>query len=377
LRAKKLLVKVCYLIRTNALDSDERFNKTCAFLSGVGNVVQVFAVVKRVSMGLQDTWIQQRLYLRRLLGSGHLVVLKYIELLLRAAWFLTTHRGRRWYANFDFLPLHVLTVMLTPRHMRPIWDLHEMPPDFVIRNAILRRVVAYVLTRSHVIVCNEARRDALEGMFGIRLQDALVLRNYPARSALEALLQERRAYLDSPEAEDDRYRIVITGGNVPGRCVRESVKVIASLREKTGLPLEVTIVGGAPLDYPGDFVTSTGFIPFTELIRRCVAGGISLCFYRTNSLNNRLCEPNRFYQAMVVGQHVLTFDHPSLNELQYANHHIVDESDFARSLEAKLLSLLTGTTGPRDRPGETVRARGQRMLEFESQLPAFGRWYPQ
>lgn len=369
-------MKASYLIRTNALDSDERFNKTCAFLSEIGNEIDVFAIVKRQSAGVSENWIQQELRLRSLFGGGNLVAFKYVELLLRAAWFLASNQGRRWYANFDFLPLHVLTAVLARRDTRPIWDLHEMPPEFVARNPILRRIFSFLLSRSHVIVCNEARREAMEALFGVELPDACVLRNYPALSATQTLVRERLAFLESAAATNDQYRIVITGGNAPGRYVPESIDVIASIREKTGIPLEVVLVGGAPIDHPAGFVKSTGFIPFEELLRRSVVGSISLCFYKTDSRNNWLCEPNRFYQAVTAGQHVLTFDHPSLENVRYAYHHIVDEKDFAASLEAKLLSLLSDSTDPKERLYKAGWECQLSSAVFENQLPAFSSWYP-
>lgn len=365
---------LCYLIRTNSLDADERFTKTYQFLQDVGERVQVYGVVKRQA-DVDSHFIQKQLHLRSVLGSGRLVTLKYAELLLFTAMFLLRHRGRRWFANFDFLPLQLLSTLLSTRTSRPIWDLHEMPPNVAMRNPFLRRIFAYLLRNNHVIVCNQARLDALEQIFGVDLSDALILRNTPGRRTFDQLVAARQSYLAEVTSEDDPRSIIITGGNVPGRYVQESVEVVKAIRDETGMNLRVTLVGGSPLETPHDFVTSTGFIPFDELVRRCVQGGISLCFYRMNSLNNNLCEPNRFYQSVVAGQHVVSFDHPSLRDIDYRRHHIASEDAFFSSLESILRQITTTPTEPYARL-ETTKSEMSTTLIFEKQLPSFAAWFP-
>ena len=137
LRELLIEMSVCYLIRTNALDSDERFAKTVQFIRKTNRSVQVFAVVKRRT---SDDWefIQQRLRLRNILRSGRWIALKYLELLFVTGLFLLRHKGRRWYANFDFIPLQFFSVLFSSRNNRPIWDLHEMPPKVFMKNLIFK-----------------------------------------------------------------------------------------------------------------------------------------------------------------------------------------------------------------------------------------------
>ena len=362
---------VCYLIRTNALDSDERFDKTCRFLTEAGEDVVVYGVVKRQS-SVRAGAVQRELWFRKLFGSGRLIALKYVELLIVTAWFLLRHRGRRWYANFDFLPLQLISTALANTSNRPIWDLHEMPPEFIVRNPFLRRLFRFMLRRSHIIACNQARVAALEVAFGVDLSNALTLRNTPGRKAFDRLKSARAKHLATTNHEQDLHRIIIIGGNAPGRYVRESVEVVAGVREATGIDLRVTLVGGAPLNNAPSFVTSTGFLPFDDLVSRCVQGGISLCFYQMNSLNNTLCEPNRLYQGLVAGQYVMSFDHPSLRDLTCARRIIVDEADFANSLHAALESILSASPPP-DASAQDCESKA---YVFDLQLPAFKAWFP-
>lgn len=363
-----------YLIRTNSLNSDERFVKTLRFLDECHQETRVFGVVKTPTER-DHGFIQKQLRFREWLPSGHLVSLKYVELVAATFWFIIRYRGRRWFANFDFLPVQVFSTLFAGAKSRPIWDLHEMPPPFVTRNWLLRRVFAFLLRRSHVIVCNDARRRALEEAFGVGLSSALILRNYPGREAREQLVAARQKHLSATERDKDALSVVIVGGNVPGRYVAESVEAIAELRKETGHDIRVTLVGGAPLEPAPDFVASTGFIPFCRLITECVKGGISLCFYRMNTLNNTLCEPNRFYQGLLAGQFVLTFDHPSLNGIRSPQRRIVDEVDFQASLKIALEELIADLLGV-DQPAPSSLEDITDVFVFENQLPRFAEWFP-
>ena len=360
---------ITYLIRTNSLEADERFVKTLAFLAKSGKSTRVFGIVKSLSRGAND-YVERQLGLRKLFPSGQLMALKYAEVLARTLLFMLCIRGRRWFANFDFLPLHLGSALLTSKDNRPIWDLHEMPPSFFVRNPLARRLFAFLLRRSSVIVCNDARRAALEEIFGVDLSDALVLRNFPSKSSFQAIADARREYLVNESLERDVLTIVIVGGNMPGRYVSESIAVIDELRQELQLDIRVKLVGGAPLDDAPSFVSSTGFIPFDRLVKECVAGGVSLCFYRRNSLNNILCEPNRFYQAVAAGQQVLTFDHPSLRPEVYDRHTIVDEGLFEESLKAKLIDATKPSGAGRD--GRLPTTAEQPI--FDKQFSDFSAW---
>ena len=369
-------MKTTYLIRTNSLDADERFIKTYAFLVRQGVETDVFAIVKTRSKEYRaQGWKEHLLALRSWFPSGNLLVFKYLELILRAALFMVTHRGRRWYANFDFMVLHLLTATFASRHARPIFDLHEMPNPIFMHRRLPRALFAYLLRNSHVIVCNASRRDALQDCFGVDLSDALILRNMPSEKTFEKIQNSRAAWLasDTSRVDVDIQEIVLVGGDTPGRFVRESAKVIAALRDETGRDLRLNVIGGTPLTSSYQFVSNTGFIPFNTLAERCVEGGVSLCFYERTSLNNLLCEPNRFYQAICAGQYVLTFDHPTLNEVKYAFHEVIDEKDFDASLRACLIKVLNDNTSAAIR---LKTANASESFIFEQQYDAFHKWYP-
>lgn len=364
---------ITYLIRTSFLDRDERFLKTYDFLKISCEEVSVFAIV-RDTVSFPQPCVQQRLKTRKLGGDGRFIVLKYLEMMLVSALHLIRHGGRRWYANYEFMPLQLVGALFRGSGAKPIWDLHEMPGGLLVRNSIMRHTIAFLLRRSAVIVCNDSRRKALERIFRVDLSDALVLRNYPGRRAMQIISEARASYLSDTSPEEDAKNLVIIGGVRPGRYVRESVEVIDALRKDSGLDLRVTLVGGPSLDYPADFVESTGFLSFEDLAGRTAEGLTTLCFYRRNSLNNTLCEPNRFYQAIAAGQYVLTFDHPSLDEIAYPRHVTIDEENFAPALKAALLSIIEGDTGRGDGMHENASALRASDLAFESQLGSFERW---
>lgn len=366
-------MKISYLIRTNSLNTDDRFNKTHRFLVDAGAECDIFAVVKSRSDGFSlDS--QPMLWSRKHLPDGRFITLKYLEMLLRSsAYLLMSWTQRRWFANFDFLPLHALSVAFSRSRNRPIWDLHEMPPAAVARNPVLRGIFSWLLRRSDVIVCNEARRAALEENFGVDLSGALILRNLPDIRTFKRLRHARKRHLDTVEAAADARTVVILGGASPGRYVEESLEVLAELQSGPLPDLKTRIIGGNVADPLPSFVQATGRIPFAELVEQSVTGSVSLCFYDLRSLNNLYCEPNRFFQALVAGQHVISFIHSSLAGFDYPWHRKITQDDFRAELRAALVEILSDKESASARLSwaETV---DHPALTFDSQYPAFLRW---
>lgn len=364
-----------YLIRTISIDTDDRLLKTCSFLRRSGIDLEVCAVVNECVPQSADEPIKQvELSLRKTFASGRLTLLKYLELLWRIGYYIQRRPGRRWFVNYDFLPLHLIYLMGGRCCDRPYWDLHEMPPTAMSKVLPLRVIFSFLLRRSLVIVCNDARRKALEELFQVDLGSAVVLRNFPDAASVSRLRSARNSWLRSQSAARDPYRIIIIGGDVPGRYVRESISVVASLRTERQIDLEVHLIGGQKWDGPEDFVYSTGRVPLAELLKRCVTGGTSLCFYSRHNINNRLCEPNRFYQALIAGQHVVTFCHPSLQDIGYPWHHVIDENNFAADLSACLLLIFQMHRDPLRRLEWSQTSQSSTII-FEAQYQKFSDWF--
>lgn len=334
-----------YLIRTDSLATDDRFDKTLEFLLKAGHQVHVYAVVKHVTKSNLAKVTQKKLFLRTLFPANRAKVLKFFELLFGCAVFLFGRRGGVWYANFDFMPLHFLSCVFASSKKQIVWDLHEMPPELTKKHFVSRWIISFLLRKSKVIICNHSRKRALELNYGVNLTGALVLRNYPSKFANDFLISARMNYLDDLGECNDLNNIVITGGFMPGRCVEESIEVVQRLRQKTGRDIRVKLVGGPDMPNMPSFVTSTGRLPFLKLLSHCVTGAISLCFYDRATENNLYCEPNRFYQGLIANQFVVTFEHPSLVEKRHPAHVEISQDRFPESLEEALLDLFDKTSG--------------------------------
>src|SRR5690606_6294733 len=115
---------------------------------------------------------------------------------------------------------------------RPIWDLHEMPFESILRFAFGRRLFRWLLVRCDVIVCNEARLDALEYEFRLRIPKKLVLRNFPSEAVIARIKSVREARLEERRSLRSMSVVVgIAGGPLPGRYGRESIEVVRKLRD--------------------------------------------------------------------------------------------------------------------------------------------------
>lgn len=364
-------MRVQYLIRTNSLSSDDRYQKTLAFLRECGIRPYTTAVVKTKSIRSDDL-TEIILWSRKYLSSGSFLGIKYIEILGRVLPSLFSRSETFWFANFDFLPLQILLTYLRPR-VTIIWDLHEMPPATFYNNRYLKPIFCRLLLKSRLVVCNKERLQSLEEDFGISLNKSLVLRNFPSETTIKKIQSRRLIYLNN-EHRSRCIQIVILGGDLPGRYVRRSVELLLDLAGRRKVDLNITVVGSMTDPVNDQRCEVTGFLPFESLVERSVEGDISLCFYSLNSKNNIYCEPNRFYQAIASGQYVITFFHDTLVSINYPFHSVISEFNFEEDLEKVVWEIFSSSIPAAIRLKQSM-GTVEGDLFFEAQFDNFKRWF--
>jgi len=345
-----------YYIRTNSLARDDRVLKTLDLLQVGGYQPSVYAVVKDVT-NVKYMAKQVRLKTRRIPASGLPVKL------IRAAEFLFVSlfsymirpKGDAvWYANYDFLLLLILAALL---RRKIIWDLHEHPEGWLVSSRLGRALFRFLVKRAIVIVCNEPRRDKLQEQIGMVIPKSVILRNYPSRQSISKMKEA----LDSVASKggESSFSVGIVGGYFPGRKVKESIAVLDRLHTDLNGKFDIRIVGGNKLSDAPKYISQSGPIDFSELLAGVAELDVSLCFYDCTSINNYLCEPNRFYQSLVLGQAVLTFPHPSLKGEGYPGHFEIADNEFEQKLYSQVKKLVLA--GRKSYPYEIGN------IEFEGQ----------
>lgn len=327
--------KLTYYIRTNSLDSDDRFKKTQQFLKQTGWQVNTIAIVKNKS-AIEENVEESTLFTRDFFRQNSFKAIKYIEFFIKTLFLSRVKSPYSWFANFDFLHVQILFLLLGKK---VIWDMHEYPSSFFVTNPVLRFLFRKMLKKNLVICCNKERLQQLEKDFSMKVVNSLIIRNYPSEDTLNQISQISLSNNKRLNASD-AFKVGIIGGYLPGRYVDESMQALAKLYDNKLNNIEVTLIGGNT--YPvskQEYIHSTGPISFESLIEQSSKISTSLCFYDPSKLNNYLCEPNRFYQAIALQQYIVTFDFPTLRQFNYSRHRVISVENFELDLIAVLKSI--------------------------------------
>ena len=314
--------RTMYVVRTDALDTEARVSRLFTSLSNRGVTVKVFGVVKKISefefASEEYVCRSDSIGLRplRLLG-------KYFECNFAAARFLQ-NEGRDGdvyiLANFEFF---ALGLWLRLFRKTVVFDLHEHYHRKLFR---YHRVTHFIFAKIFSGVCfaNLVRAKDYLGEYSSTKKVAVV-RNIP---------YETHGVIRVPKwVEDDRLRIAVVGGPRPGRFVLESIAAL----DTAEFASKVEIVCHGP-----ELGVKTSFVPIVEYGRfkhweiedHLEKLDASLVFYDPAvSMNNRLCEPNRFFQAFNLGKLIFCFDHCTLREFYDEGVLIVSPDRFDSSFK--------------------------------------------
>jgi hypothetical protein len=354
--------KITYYIRTNSLERDDRFNKTQNFLSQSGWEFDTVAVVKNRSVN-NGSVKEVTLLTRELFKQNSFKTLKYIEFFIKTLILTRVKSHYSWFANFDFLHIQIFFLFLGKK---VIWDMHEYPSRIFVKNPIFRFLFRQMLKKNLVICCNKERLQQLEEDLSIKVDNSLIIRNYPSEDTLVKIKQISQSSTNQPN-KNETFKVGIVGGFLPGRYVEKAIEAIDKLYCDNGKNPEILLIGGNV--YPDtyrDNVDSTGPISFESLIERSANISVSLCFYDPSELNNYLCEPNRFYQAIALNQYIVTFDFPTLRQFNYSRHRVISVENFESDLIAVLKSILLEIS-----LGDKPENFSLSDITFENQFPNF------
>lgn len=307
---------VAFLVRTSGLSYDDRVRKEALDLERMGFSVSIYAAEFSneerhfIPYGNVEA-TALRIRTRQWAPLGGMLWLKALELYGRFLEKVVVNRPDAIWCHdpelAGLIPLFHLW-RRTGRIQRLVWDQHELPRKrVVLENPMAKSVFAYLMNMCDAVcVANEARRDLLRRRLGERLQVPLrVIHNYPdatfAQRARHRLPQEVENWLDGTP-----YLLAQGGGSerrhmdelTAAVCASEQAKLIfvGPYEEKDVRRLRR--LHGASLD---KWVLFTGLVPQIDLIPFIDHAQASVALYRSHTLNNKLCAPNKVYQALVRG----------------------------------------------------------------------------
>lgn len=322
------MTSVAMLIRTSSLLYDDRLRKECLSVESERNDVQIRVVEREneARTGVTDYGVSYHSYhlqLRNILSSGEGLGLKAGEMYLQMIPGLLRDRPDIvWVHNIEFVGLIPVLFLLRIAGIigQVVWDQHELPPQRLLRNSVLRRLYRWInFACDEVVVANDERRAFLIER-DLAPAETLVLKNYPdkvfAGQPEKAIPTEVLNWLDGEEyilaqggANPDRYL-----DNLVAAFIKESIPyrllvvgpyrdfVYKRLRRRWGNRFEET-------------VCFSGAVPQMDLAYYIDHAVASIIMYSTETANKKFCAPNRLYQAISRGCPVIVGSNPPMRKV--------------------------------------------------------------
>ncbi len=257
-------------------------------------------------------------------------------------------------ANHEFFPLGIMLAALSRKAI--FIDLHEHYYSGLLGQKWFGGWF-FLQLFSGVIFANRARAEELLGELA-GTANVIITRNMPVLPP---------GNVATPAfVVDDRLVLAIVGAPLPGRYIRETLKVLDTPEMASVIKIR-TFGRRHMLDLRDLEVEQHGPFHHSKIddLTRGIDG--SFVFYDPGlNDNNRLCEPNRFFQAYNLGKLIFCFDHPSLSEFYDEGCHIVDRDDFAQSLRSHVLAAVACKRNP------AAPTFDRRLLRYEDGLVNIG-----
>ncbi len=336
-------MKLLMLIKTSGLDYDDRLRKEVLSLTDLGLEVKIVALEYANRAESKTVYgrgsattirLRSRDWFERTKG----LAFKLLEMYLH--FFVHTVRERPdivWLHNLELSALAPVIALLRRLGFvkRLVWDQHELPSDATLQSSRKMRLFARLINSSDVVVmANEERHGLIRERFPgaihtpVKILDNypdMLFRDLPAEQLPEAIVQ----WLGGAPY------LLAQGGANPERHLSELIAAVLSDRQA-----KLIVVGPYHPDLFSEldaahgscwreYITFTGFLPQLQIPSYIDGALASVIFYTVDNENNRLCAPNRLYQALTRGVPIIVGPNPPMSRI--VNNHgcgiIVDHAD--------------------------------------------------
>jgi len=200
--------------------------------------------------------------------------------------------------------LFPLVLLLSYSGGKIVWDHHELPPSWLLHSkffsAIFKKAYSRVFINIH---CNNSRKDYLEKKLNFFHERALIMPNLPEQSELEAVKSINLPYNENGKA------VFLQNSMIPQRCgyqILEALKISGYKALHAG--------SSATID-DKSVVYNLGSLSLEEISYCLDHSKFTIVTYKSNSLNQKYCEPNRLYHAMARGSAIIAGNNPTIIEI--------------------------------------------------------------
>lgn len=215
----------------------------------------------------------------------------------------------------QYFNLYALLRIIKRSKAKIIWDLHELPHEFLFNYSLTRSFIRLILNQVNAVVYTNVERRAyiLSKIKGIKEKNFFILNNFPNKEFIES----PDSKIDIPGLTSKPYFLWL-GAGVKGRNFQYFLNSYLNFKDSYNL----VIIGKVSSEFQIiiDQLTSEGkvynkFVDQNEIINYIDGAFLSVVLYKSDSANNFYCEPNRLYQLLSRRIPVVVGNNPTMGSL--------------------------------------------------------------
>lgn len=309
---------------------DDRLRKVCESIEKGGGQVSIFSNERDNVAGYGQAYHRFKLSTCRLLtclmikGDGPASrALVSLEFSLRIFWYCLRKRPD-WVMITDpllFVAVPLLSLLKAVGVIKGIaWDQRELPPSYIANNKIFIRLFRYCCQwTDSIISVNKERGETLSDLYNVPESKLFYAPNYNDKSF--ALRPPRPLPASVSEWLEESPYVLLQSSMVRGRHFINTLRALNKLGKYKAI-----IVGRKEpwlhdeaneelQEYYQQHCLHLGYVDTSELSMYYDNAAFGLIFYQSNTENNRLCDPNRLYQAIARGLPVVVGNNPPMSRI--------------------------------------------------------------
>lgn len=216
----------------------------------------------------------------------------------------------------QYLNILYYLVFKKRRSFKIVWDLHELPHTFLLKNRFTKQIIRFILNSVDIVVyTNEERRDFIRSNIpNVKEKKFFILNNFPDKNFI---LSEKNT-ITIPGINNDKPYFLWLGAGLAARNFDTFLKAFECFDEDFNL----VILGKVEDKYKRviEKLKSRNkvfnkFVNQEEIIKYIDNAYLSVVLYNSTSANNLYCEPNRLYQLVSRNVPVVVGNNPTMANL--------------------------------------------------------------
>lgn len=311
------MLKTIFYVKTQSFKTDRRVLKEIDLIRNSGGKVEVIYSSDCDATKDDFSFPTKRLRIIGGAAPANLIIriLGALQFSLMSCFYsLKSNKSIHWVCDPILFPL---VLFLSTLHKKIVWDHHELPPKWVFKKNVVKKLLSLAYARSSTVIhANVERKKYLERILKVNAVGSIILKNIPSTS------------LSSCKLENDQFKSWISGRKFVflqntlnyERCGYEILKLILDtefciVHAGGNVNFEYIKSEGIDLDEYKDRVLLLGVVSLEEINFLLNACEFTPIFYRNTSPNQEFCEPNRVYQAMLNNTFIISGNNPTLVDI--------------------------------------------------------------